>query len=171
MIWYAWIQTSAMLKQQDGRCCGFSRSIPLSIDYVWNSSIDWAISTSSCSIAYEIDTAKIAAALLWIFYCLNDLIRLNSIVSHVQTTKCMMIGFRCSIPLSIECVWNSSMDRAISSLSCSYCIWNRWCHNYSRIMPNFLLFIWFDTVEFNRLPCARARCTMMLFSMIYSDIS
>ena len=121
-------------------------------------------------IAYEIDTAIITAALIWISYCLNDLIRLNSIVRHVQTTKCTMIGFRCSIPLSIECVWNSSMDRAISTLSCSYCIWNRWCQNHSRIMPNFQLFVWFDTAESNRLPCARARCTMMLFSMIHSDI-
>ena len=39
-------------------------------------------------IACEIDTAKITAALFGITYCLNDLIRLDSIVSHVQTTKC-----------------------------------------------------------------------------------
>ena len=122
-------------------------------------------------IAYGIDTAKITAALFWISYCLNDLIRLNSIDSHVQTTKYTMIGFRCSIPLSIECFWNSIMDRAISTLSCSYCIGNRWCQNHPRIMPNSLLFVRFDTVEFNRLPCARARCTMMLFSMIHSDIN
>ena len=121
-------------------------------------------------IAYEIDTVKIAAALFWIPYCLNDFIRLNSIVRHVQTTRCTMMGFRCSIPLSIECVWNSSMDRAISTLSCSYCIWNRWRQNHSRIIPNFQWFVWFDTVEFNRLPCARARCTMVLLSMIHSDI-
>ena len=42
-------------------------------------------------IAYEIDTAKITAALFGITYCLNDLIRLNAIVSLVQTTKCMMM--------------------------------------------------------------------------------
>ena len=35
-------------------------------------------------IAYEIDTAKITAALFGISYCLNDLIQLNSIVCHVQ---------------------------------------------------------------------------------------
>ena len=39
-------------------------------------------------IAYEIDTPKVTAALFGITYCSNDLIRLNSIVSHVQTTKC-----------------------------------------------------------------------------------
>ena len=42
-------------------------------------------------IAYEIDTAKITAALFRISYCLNDLIRLNSIVSHIQTPKCTMM--------------------------------------------------------------------------------
>ena len=42
-------------------------------------------------IAYEIDTPKITAALSGITYCLNDLIRLNSIVSHVQTLKCTMV--------------------------------------------------------------------------------
>ena len=35
-------------------------------------------------IAYEIDTAKIIAVLCRISYCLHDLLRLNSIVSHVQ---------------------------------------------------------------------------------------
>ena len=29
---------------------------------------------------------------------------------------------------------------------------NRYCQNHRRILPNFLLFIWFDTVEFNRQP-------------------
>ena len=42
-------------------------------------------------IAYEIDTAKITAALFGLSYCLNDVIRLNSIFSHVQTTKCTMM--------------------------------------------------------------------------------
>ena len=44
-------------------------------------------------IAYEIDTDKIIAAFFRIFYCLLDLIRLNSIVCHVQTTKCTMMRF------------------------------------------------------------------------------
>ena len=42
-------------------------------------------------IAYEIDTAKIITEICRICYCLHDVIRLNSIVSHVQTTRCTMI--------------------------------------------------------------------------------
>ena len=44
-------------------------------------------------IAYEIDTAKIIAAFCRISYCLYDMIRLNSIVFHVQTTRCTMMWF------------------------------------------------------------------------------
>ena len=42
-------------------------------------------------VAYEIDTAKIIAAFGRISYCLHDLIRLNSIVCHVQTTRSTMM--------------------------------------------------------------------------------
>ena len=35
-----------------------------------------------------------------------------------------------------------------------YCIWNRYCQNHRSTLPNFLLFAWFDTLEFNRLPCS-----------------
>ena len=35
----------------------------------------------------------------------------------------------------------------------SYCIWNRYCQNHRRILGNFLLFVWFGTMEFNSLPC------------------
>ena len=84
MIWYGWIQSSAMFKQQDARWCGFQWLIPLSFDYVWNSSI----------------------------------------------------------------------DRALSTPSCLFCIWIRYCQILRSILPNFLLFAWFDTVEFNRLQCS-----------------
>ena len=43
---------------------------------------------------------------------------------------------------------------AISILSCSYCICNRYWQNHRSILPNFLLFAWFDSLEFNRLPCS-----------------
>ena len=43
---------------------------------------------------------------------------------------------------------------AISILSCSYCICNRYWQNHRSILPNFLLFAWFDTLEFNHLPCS-----------------
>ena len=48
----------------------------------------------------------------------------------------------------------SCIDMAISILSCSYCICNRYWQNHRSILPNFLLFAWFDTLEFNRLPCS-----------------
>ena len=41
---------------------------------------------------------------------------------------------------------------AISILSCSYCICNRYWQKHRSILQNFLLFAWFDTLEFNRLP-------------------
>ena len=44
-------------------------------------------------IAYDIDSAKIIAAFFRISYCLYDLIRLNSIIFHDQTTKCTMMRF------------------------------------------------------------------------------
>ena len=43
---------------------------------------------------------------------------------------------------------------AISILSCSYCICNRYWQNHRRIHPNLLLFAWFDTLELNRLQCS-----------------
>ena len=49
LIWYAWIKSSAMFKQQDIRWCGFRWSIPQSIDYVWNAGIEMAILKPSCS--------------------------------------------------------------------------------------------------------------------------
>ena len=45
MIWYGWIQSYAMIKQQDVRWCGFRWSIPISIDNIWSWYIDRAIST------------------------------------------------------------------------------------------------------------------------------
>ena len=61
-------------------------------------------------------------------------------------------GFRYSIPVSIGYLWNPCFDMAISTPSCSYGIWNRYWQNHRSIFPNFLLFAWFDTLEFNRLP-------------------
>ena len=45
------------------------------------------------NIAYEIVTTKIIAAFCRIFYCLHDLIRMNSIVYHVKRARCMMVWF------------------------------------------------------------------------------
>ena len=61
-------------------------------------------------------------------------------------------GFRNSIPISIDYLWNACIDLAISSPSYSYCIWNRYWQNHRSILPNFPLCPWFDTLEFRRLP-------------------
>ena len=44
-------------------------------------------------VAYETDDAKIISAFCRISYCLHDLIRLNSIVGHVERARCMMMRF------------------------------------------------------------------------------
>ena len=126
MIWYYRIQSSAVFKQQDVRWCGFRWSIPLSIDYVRNSIIVRAISTTSCSYAYEIDTAKIVAAFCRISYCLHDFengwISSSSMFKQQDIRRC---DFRWSIPISIDYVWRGELiDRAISTSWYSYCIWN-----------------------------------------------
>ena len=71
-------------------------------------------------------------------------------------------SFRWSIPLSIDYVWESSIDKVISNPSCSYCIWNRYCQNHRSILPNFLLFVWLYTVEFNWMPSPNVK--------IYDDL-
>ena len=69
-------------------------------------------------IAYVIDSAKIIAAFCRISYCLHDVIRLNSIVGYVQTTRCMMMQFSlidsAIIWLCLECVyWYGYLDSLI----------------------------------------------------------
>ena len=103
--------------------------------------------------AYEIDAANIIAALCGISYCLSDLIRMDSFACHVQTTRYTMMKFS-PIDSFIHWLWlGFAYWWVISTLSCSYCIWDRYCQNHRRILPSFLLFVWFHTVEFNRLLC------------------
>ena len=75
-------------------------------------------------------------------------------------------NFRWSIPLSIDRVWESSIDKVISTPSCSYCICNRYCQNHRRLSPNFLLLVWFYTVEFNRLPWSNDK---MYDGVVFAD--
>ena len=51
----------------------------------------WQSRLLHAHIAYEIDTDKIIAALFRISYCLLDLIRMNAIVCHDQTTRYTMM--------------------------------------------------------------------------------
>ena len=88
----------------------------------------------------------------------------SPVVSKQQDVRCC--SFRWSIPLSIDYDWDSCIDIVLSTPSCSFCIWNRYCENHRRILPNFLLFLWFDTVEFNRLPCPNDK---MYEDLIFAD--
>ena len=96
----------------------------------------------------------------------HDSILSYSIACRAQQRDVLWCGFRWPIPLSIEYVWNSSIDRSISTLSCSYCIWNRYCQNHRSILLNFLMIAWFDTVEFNRLPCPNNK---MYDNVVFDD--
>ena len=75
-------------------------------------------------------------------------------------------GFRWSIPLSIGYVWYSGIHMGILLPSCSYCIYNRWCQNRRSILPNFLLFACFYTVECNRRRCSNNK---MYHDMVFND--
>ena len=81
-------------------------------------------------IAYITDDAKSIAAFCRISYCLHDLIRLNSIVGYVQTTRCTMIWFQRSTLISIDYVWSVHINEAISTSWYSYCIWNSYIKNH-----------------------------------------
>ena len=78
----------------------------------------WLSRPLHAHIAYVIDTDKIIDAFCRISYCLLDLIRLNSIVCHNQTTRYMMIQFSlidfAIILLCLECVyWYGYLDSLI----------------------------------------------------------
>ena len=78
----------------------------------------WQFRFFHAHIAYVIDTDKIIAAFFRISYCLLDLIRLNSIVCHVQTTRYTMMQFSlidsAIIWLCLECVyWYGYLDSLI----------------------------------------------------------
>ena len=108
------------------------------------------------------------AAIMQIFFLLFSMIwycRIQSPAVSKQRDE-RRCGFRWSIPLSIDYVWNSVIDRAISTASCSYCIWNRYWQNHRSIFPNKPLFAWFDTVEFNRLPCSNNK---MYDDVVFDD--
>ena len=126
------------------------------------------------NIAYEIEYAKIIAAFFRISYCLHDLIRLNSIVGHVQTTRCTMVFFRWSLPLSIDHVLFVGI-RILIGLS-----WLLHAHisyeiDTSKITGEFCRIFYYlqDFIRLNYIVChvQTTRCTMMWFSMFDSDIN
>ena len=159
MIWYAWIQSFAMFKQQDVRWCVFADRFRYQFTMFVIRILIGLSRLLHAHIAYEIYTAKIFAALLRISYFLHDLIRLNSIVCHVQTQRCIDDAV---FDDRFRYQWTMFVTP-----SCSYCIWNRWWQNDRSILPNFLLFAWFDKVEFNRLPCSKSK---MYDDAVFDDL-
>ena len=90
----------------------------------------WLSRLLHAHIAYWIDTDKIIAAAFRISYCLLDLIRLNSVVCHDQTTRYTMMQFSlidsAIIWLCSECVY----WYAISTPQYSYCVWTSYIRNH-----------------------------------------
>ena len=105
------LSNSITCRVQTTRCTmmQFCWSIPLSIDYVWNTSIDRLSRLLHAHIAYGIDTAKIISAYCRIAYCLHELICLNSIVCQFQTIWWTMMWFSMSNSdikwLFLKCVY------------------------------------------------------------------
>ena len=158
MIWYAGIQSFAVFNQQDVRWFGFRWSISQSIDYVWNSIFDWAISTPSCSYCvwnrYRQNHRSISSEFPIVCMIWHAWIQSSAMFKQQNIRWC---GFRWSIPLSIVYVWYTYTDVAISTPSCSYCMWDWYCQHHRSILPNFQLLAWFDALEFNHLPCSNSK--------------
>ena len=81
----------------------------------------WLSRLLHAHIAYEIDTDKIIAEFIRISYCFLDLIRLNSVVCHDQTTRYTMMKFSlidsAIIWLCLESVcWYGYLDSLIPIL-------------------------------------------------------
>ena len=85
----------------------------------------WLSRLLHAHVAYEIDTDTIIAAFFRISYCLLDLLRLNSIVCHDQTTWYTMMLFSlidsAIIWLCLECVyWYGYLDSLLLILRIKY---------------------------------------------------
>ena len=88
---------------------------------------------STCNVLHMRKFCRFVYCLAWF-----DTVDFKPVLSKRQDVR--WCNFRWSIPLSIDYIWKSGIDKVISTPSCSYCIWNRYCQNHRRILPNFLLF-------------------------------
>ena len=123
VIWYGRIQLPAVFKQRDVRWCSFRWSIPPSVEYAWNSSIDRLSRLHHANIAYEIDTAEFPIfCMIWYGW-----IQLSAMFKRHDLRWC---GFWWSIQISIDYVWSVYIDRAIETHWYSYCIWNSYIRNH-----------------------------------------
>ena len=150
MIWYGRVQSPAVFKRQGGRWCRFALRFRYQLTIFGSPELIGLSRLLHAHFAYETDTTKNIEfpifCMIWYF------IVQSPAVSKRQDVR--WCSFRWSIPLWIGDVWHSCIDRAISHHWRSYCKWNRYCQNHRSILPNFPLFAWFDTVEFNCQPCS-----------------
>ena len=115
MIWYCRVQSPAVSNNEMYGDAVFTIRFRYQLAIFGIRLLIWKSRLLHAHIAYEIDTDKIIAAFFRMFYCLLDLIRLNSIVCHDQSTRYTMMQFRWSIPLWLDYVWNVYIDTAIST--------------------------------------------------------
>ena len=115
---------------------------------------------STCNALHMRKFLQICLLFSMIWYCRFQ----SPAVSKRQDVR--WCNFRWSIPLSIDYIWKSRIDTVISTPPFSYCIWNRYCQNRRRILPNFILFVWIHMVEFNRLPCQNDK---MYDDVVFAD--
>ena len=120
--------------------------------------LDSSLQYVQCAPYAEILQICLLFSMIW--YCRFQ----SPAVSKPQDVR--WCNFRWSIPFSIDYIWKSCIDKAISTPSWSYCICNRYCQNHRRILPNFLLFVWLHIVEFNRLPCQNDK---MYDDVVFAD--
>ena len=120
-------------------------------------------------IAYEIDTAKIVAAFIRFSYCLHDLIRVNSIVFHGQTTRCTVTPFSL-IDSAIN--WQCLVLIGLSRLLHAYIAYDK--DTLKIFAAFFRIYCWFhDLIRLHSIVCyvQTTRCTMMPFSLIDSAMN
>ena len=96
----------------------FANRFRCQLPMFWIPVLIWQSRFLHAHIAYEIDTDKIIAAFFRINFCLLDLIRLNSIVCHDQTTRYTMMQFSlidsAIIWLCLKCIyWYGYLDSLI----------------------------------------------------------
>ena len=98
-------------------------------------------------ILYEMAITKITVEFRWISlrFAWFDTVDFNRLPCPNNKWR----SLRWSIPLSIDDVWNAIIDRAISILSCPYCVRNSYCQDHRRNLPNsqLLSMIWYGWIQ------------------------
>ena len=96
IVWHDLIVSNSIACLVQTTRCTMMRFLVIDSTVKWlclNSSIDRLSRLLHYHVEYERDIAKIIAAFYQIFHCVHDLLRLNSIDRHAQTTRCTMMWF------------------------------------------------------------------------------